>query len=138
MKELVIRQIPSITRWLLALLGSWIATKNLGVFEDVKAFDWANSSLGELLTGIIILLVTLALKKANEFGTNGLLAKLFVGPKVKHLAPSIARWLLGIIAGATVAYIGMNADQLSNATIATVCTAAFSFLVDRFWKAKQP
>lgn len=137
MNNLLTNQIPSIVRWALALLGSYLASKGFADFEGADTIEWTGSLL-EIISGLLAVAITLGLKKASETGANGWLANLFVGPKVQSMSNSIARWLIAIIAGSTIAWLGMNADELSNASLVTVISAATSFVIDRVYKHFKP
>lgn len=137
MNQIITNQIPSIVRWALALLGSYLTAKGFADFEGADQIQWTGSLL-EILTGLLAVGITLGLKKASETGANGWLANLFVGPKVQSMSNSIARWLIAIIAGSTIAWLGMNADQLSNASLATIISAGLSFAIDRIYKRLKP
>jgi len=137
MNQIIQNQIPSIVRWALAMLGSYLAAKGFADFEGADSIPWTGSLL-EVASGLLAIVLTLALKKASETGANGLLAKLLIGPRVKSMSNSIARWLIAIIAGATIAWLGMNAERLSNANLATLISTVLAFSIDRAYKYFKP
>lgn len=136
MNQIITNQIPSIVRWLLTTLGAYLTTVGIADFEGADTINWDGSIL-EIVVGLIAIGITIALKKADDTG-KGWLAKIFIGPKVGSLANSIGRWLIAIIAGATVAWLGMNAEELSNASLVTVISTVVAFAIDRIYKRFKP
>lgn len=128
----ITNQIPSIVRWLLALLGASMT------FKGAENFQLDTMSIMQLVTGAIAMALSFALKKANEIGGNGKLAAMFIGPKVQNYSESIARWLIAIAAGLAVQYVNTDADHIANADLTEIIIVAGSFIFDRVFKKIKP
>lgn len=140
MKNLLIEQIPSIIRWLLALLGAYLGTVNLGNFEELKSLDFETATIASILSSVIMILLSLGLKKAEDLGYNGFLAKVFIGPRVQNIRASVVRWLVTLIAGAVSGLVTMSPDAVASADLPTLLTAIVvsSFAFDRTFKTIKP
>jgi hypothetical protein len=100
--------IASLLRFALAAFAGWFATQS---GYEIAAGDPATITVLQFIGGLVVVAITVALKFAS--GTKyGPMISLLVGPRVIHISHSIARLLVGLIAGGVAALAG--SEQLSN------------------------
>ena len=123
--------IPSIVRWLLTFVGTWLASLEL------IDFDLSTATIGTLILGIVSTLVALALKVVDKYTGGGVLSglsKILVGPRVEHISASVSRWIITIIGGSIAAFLQVNEAGVEDVSVEVLAVAGVSFLIDRVWK----
>jgi len=138
MHEQTSKLVSSVIRWALGLLGAYLVGSNYQFTHGLGELDWANGTLVTIISGVVLALISLLLKKASELGGNGRLVALFIGPRVVHLSASITRWVLTLAAGLFIGYEQANPEVLGNSDLPSLITLALSLLTDRIYKHYKP
>jgi hypothetical protein len=131
--------IASLLRFALAAFAGWVATQS---GYEIAVGDPSGMTVLQFVGGLVVAGITVALKFAS--GTKyGPIISTLVGPRVIHIAHSIARLLVGVIAGGVAALAG--SEQLSTLdpdlgenTVVGLVVLLSGLLIDRVSKKLKP
>lgn len=129
----------SLLRFALAAFAGWVATQS---GYEIAVGDPSGMTVLQFVGGLVVVGITVALKFAS--GTKyGPMISLLVGPRVIHISHSIARLLVGLIAGGVAALAG--SEQLSTLdpdlgenTVVGLVVLLGGLFVDRVSKKFKP
>lgn len=131
--------VASIVRFLLAAYGGFLAARGI---EGISS-DPASVTVLEIVYGTISVGLAWALKFVDGSGPKGALVANLVGPKIRHIAWSASRWLVGIAAGLTTALVDPSTGELlvpdlGDTPVVAVVSLTVAFLYDRATKVFRP
>jgi len=131
--------IASLLRFALAAFAGWVATQS---GYEIAVGDPSGITVLQFVGGLVVVAITVALKFAS--GTKyGPMIQLLVGPRVIHISHSIARLLVGLIAGGVAALAGSEQlstldPDLGDNTVVGLVVLLGGLLIDRVSKKLNP
>lgn len=138
MKLFILDTVASVIRFLLVVVGGWLAT-HAGIELTEGGLDTA--SIAQVIGGIVMAGLSFAMKQLDAMGGKGSIAKLLIGPRIDNIGHSSSRWIVGLIGGVLAGILpeqGLTGQEFGDTSIVEVVVLLAAFGYDRISKLIKP